>query len=296
MLSSALTAPTMVARPVPPPLPPAYSGFDPLPDRDRFLPEAVPFHWVAPQSRHAGDRARAVVVCLHGFTAMPYGVRPIAQACVAAGISAVAPLQPGHGYARRSDQTQIARMTRDLMLDAARREIARARQHYDWVGVYGDSMGGAIALTLAAEGLVEACAVTAPAIQLPWRGEVLCAILGWLNFSIPRRPKRRFYAPCYEFENSRAGAALRQIAFRARRTLTQITCPVFVAHSHRDRTVSPRVTLRIAHQVTGPVTVQWFDESGHVLPLDAQGAEVSAAIANFFATQTATSTTTSTTT
>lgn len=280
MISTALIAPTMLARPATPALPPAYSGFDPLPERDRFHPDAAPFHWIAPH-----NQARAVVVCLHGFTAMPYGIKPIARACVAAGVSAVAPLQPGHGYAQRSDQDQISRITRDLMLDAARREIARARQHYDWVGLYGDSMGGAIALALAAEGLVDACAVTAPAIELPWRGEVLCAILGWLNFSVPRRLNRRIHAPCYEFENSRAGAALRQIAIRARQTLTRITCPVFVAHSHGDRTISPRVTPHIAQQVAGPVTVQWFDQSGHLLPLDCQGAEVSAAIANFFATQ-----------
>jgi carboxylesterase len=270
-----------------------FSAFAPVTaeDRQRLHPDGLPFALsAAPQPEvsslsDAPNRpARSgVVICFHGFTAMPYVVVPVAQAIASVGLDAVGPLLPGHGWRDRADQErEFSQITRQSLLAAARAEVQRAREQYDFVAVYGDSMGGAIALSLAAEGLVDACAVTAPALRLPFRGAVLARYFGWLNFSVPKKYRRQFYAPCYQFENSRAGRALWELARHARAGLERVSCPVFAAHSHRDRTINYRASEWVRDRVQGPVEVQWFDRSGHVLPLDVQGPEVAAAVARFF--------------
>ncbi|TAD76971.1 MAG: esterase [Oscillatoriales cyanobacterium] len=262
-----------------------FSAFAPVTteERQRLHPDGLPFALTGIAATEPQPARSAVVICFHGFTAMPYVVTPVARAIASVGLAAAGPLLPGHGWRDRADQErEFSKITRQSLLAAARAEVQRAREQYDFVAVYGDSMGGAIALSLAAEGLVDACAVTAPALCLPFRGAVLARYLGWLNFSVPKKYRRQFYAPCYQFENSRAGRALWELARHARAGLDRVSCPVFAAHSHRDRTVNYCASEWVRDRVRGPVEVQWFDRSGHVLPLDVQGPEVAAAVARFF--------------
>ena len=127
-----------------------------------------------PQYLNPDGSADALVICLHGFTGTPYEVAPAVRAIANMGLSTVSPLLPGHGYRERDDQErEFARITKENMLAAARQEIARAREQYTRVGMFGFSMGGAIALMMAAEGLLDACAVAAPALRLPRKAEIL---------------------------------------------------------------------------------------------------------------------------
>jgi carboxylesterase len=258
------------------------SGFDPVPleYEGRLYKDANPFYL-----QHE-PRSRAIAICIHGFTAMPYNVSPASYACFAQGMDSVAPLLPRHGFAQLTDQRrEFPQMTQAELLQAVRQEIERARQQYEWVGLLGDSMGGAIALILASEGLVDACAVTAPALKLPWRAGLVFLVPPGLNVNIPKPNRPNFYHPCYPFESSRAGRTLQQIAATARECLPKITCPVFVAHSHGDRTIDPIVADWVQQYVQGPVEVAWFDESDHALLLDVRGKDVAEAIATFFAQQ-----------
>nr|MDO8086368.1 alpha/beta fold hydrolase [Candidatus Sigynarchaeum springense] len=261
-----------------------FSGFDPVPSdvKDKLWLEGMPFH-----SKAAGG-SKAVVVCFHGFGATPYETRPVADACVRAGIDAVAPLLPGHGYARDDDQKrEIVKMTRDGVLEAARREVARAQERYKTVFVYGQSMGGAIALSIAGEGLVDACATTAPALKLPAGAGFIMVFTALffnkLSFFIKKKQRsREFVNYSYSYNSSLAGAQMQRLSLHARSMLSSIACPVLVAHSHRDSTIDPVVTDWVQSRAKGMVEIAWFDKSDHTMPLDVQGAEVSAAIATFF--------------
>ncbi|MBN2152693.1 MAG: alpha/beta fold hydrolase [Candidatus Lokiarchaeota archaeon] len=264
---------------------PTYlSGFDPVPSavKERLWEPGLPFYLKSP------GNPRAIVVCLHGFGATPFETRPVADACVGAGIDAVAPLLPGHGYSQESDQKrEIVKMTRDGLIDAARREVARARERYGAVFAYGQSMGGAIALAIAGEGLVDACATTAPALKLPAGAGFNMALVALsfnkLSFYIKKRPKpRAFVNYSYSHHNSLAGAQMQRISLHARSMLRSIACPVHVAHSRNDSTIDPVVVEWVRSRATGPVEVAWFDKSDHTMPLDVQGGEVSASIAAFF--------------
>lgn len=257
---------------------PYFSGFESLSAEQqvKLNPDGYPALY------SSATPTSAIAVCLHGFTGMPYEVKPVAEACALNGIDAVTPLLPGHGYAERIDQQrEFAQITRDAMLEAARQEIAQARQRYDWVSVFGLSMGGAIALTMASEGLVDACAVAAPCLRLPRRAEILVPLLGWASFCVENKGSDSFYLPCYTFYHSWAVRELWKIARHARQRLAQITCPTLVIHTRNDRTVPASATEVVEQQVNGPAKTVWFDESGHCMPLDINGAEVSAQVAEF---------------
>ena len=173
----------------------------------QLLPDARPLRFIS--DRPPNSAANTAVICLHGFTAMPYGVRPIAEQCARAGFDTYAPVLPGHGWQDPKQQRrEFSKVTMEKLLSAVRTEVAKLRDRYKRVYAYGDSMGGALAFALASEGLVDACAATAPALVLPFRGEVLSRYFGWININIPKKVTQQFYAPCYEFENSRAGRAL----------------------------------------------------------------------------------------
>lgn len=258
---------------------PYFSGFDPLPAdfESRFMSEAKPLYL------NANSDADSVVICLHGFTGTPYEVGPAVGAIAKLGLTTVAPLLPGHGYRDRPEQEQqFAQITPDGMLTAARQEIAWARQHYRHVGMFGFSMGGAIALSMAAEGLLDACAVAAPALRLSRKAEILIPLLSWASFTLDAPPVEPFYLPVYEFHHSWALRTLWRLGRQARRQLSQIQCPMLAIHSQHDLTVPPVVLGLMQNCISRPIETAWFNNSGHSMLLDAAGPAVASAIGDFF--------------
>lgn len=257
---------------------PYYSGFDPLPRdvADRLMPEAKPQYLTADGNNDAG------VICVHGFTGTPYEVGPAGRAIAQTGLPVVAPLLPGHGYKDRPEQEkQFAQITPSGLLAAARQEVARARERYGRVGMVGFSMGGSLALILAAEGLLDCCAVAAPALRLVRKAEILIPLLSWAGFTLESPPTEPFYLPSYDFYHSWALRTLWQLSRQARRQLSQIHCPVLAVHSHNDLTVPPVVLDLMARQIPGEIETAWFDHSGHSMFLDTSGAAVSERVAAF---------------
>ena len=228
------------------------------------------------------ESASAVVICLHGFTGTPHEVAPAESANGHSGLAAVAPTLPGHGFAERERQRQaFANLRSADLLTAARQEIARAHQHYDRVGMLGFSMGGAIALTMAAEGRLEACAVVAPALRLPLKAEVLIPLLGWASFQLDAPNPM----PGYDFHHSHALQALWRVGKAARRQLDRIQIPVLGIHSHNDHTIPPTVLPLMESRIPVPLETAWFDDSDHVMLLDNSGAAVAERVTAFFQQQ-----------
>jgi len=148
-------------------------------------------------------------------------------------------------------------------------------------------MGGALGLAIAAEGLVDAIATTAPSLLLPLWTRFLITLLGrWQSLTLEWNPlEPPFYFPAYKFASAHATVELQRIAKYSRDRLDQVLVPVYVAHSQRDRLVDPIVCTWIQNRVKGNVQIEWFNRSGHTMPLDVQGEEVGKAIASFFSSQ-----------
>lgn len=260
-----------------------FSGFDeiPLEIKPKLWGEGLPFYLAHDQ------KPETIVVCLHGYTATPYEAKPIGKACFELGMDAVGPLMPGHGYKDVSDQKKhlSAEMKVDNMLNAVRMEVQRARDHYNKVFLFGQSMGGVLTLIIAGEGLVDACATTAPAIKLPFGSGLARYLLGWTDIYLADQGQaedRDFINYSYPFVGAQSGKELHKLSMMARKKLKNITCPVLECHSHNDGTIDPVVANWIENNVSGPVQVNWYDESDHTMPLDVQGEEISQDIAKFF--------------
>lgn len=88
----------------------------------------------------------AAVLLIHGFTASPISMRPWAEALAGAGHAVSLPLLPGHGTSWQDLATRRAEEWTSAVEDAY---DALAAEH-DLVAVAGLSMGGTLALHLAA--------------------------------------------------------------------------------------------------------------------------------------------------
>lgn len=257
------------------------SGFDEVsPElRPRLWPQALPF------AKRRDPASRCIVVCLHGFGATPFEVRAVGEACFEAGLDVVAPLLAGHGYREGDDQRLGMRhFHHQDALESVRDEVARCRElGYRHVLGFGQSMGGALTLAAAAEGLFESVAVSAPALRLPAPAHLLRLVPRWLDFNIPNERQEAFENYWYRFHPVQAVKELSVLAAHARRSLGHIRCPVLVAHSHADDVIAPAVSDWVAERVGGPVEQRWFDASGHSMTVDVCMKEVAEAAAKHLA-------------
>jgi carboxylesterase len=260
---------------------PFYSAFEEIDDTIK----AELMEFAAPSwKKHTQPKSKSIVLCLHGYTATPREVQPAAKAIFKKGIDAALILFPAHGW-KNPDKAKkvIAQMKYTELLQCVRSEIKRARELYTNVFIYGQSMGGGVAVAIAEEGLVDACALTAPAIKLPFIGEFAAFFLGWINLNVKKWDDTPFYHECYTIYNTRSAKELNKLAKNARANLHKIKCPVLECHSILDKDITPKVAKWIESSVSGEVTIEWYNKSGHTMLLDVQGEEISESIARFFA-------------
>jgi esterase/lipase len=101
-------------------------------------PDHLPFHFPAGPSR---------ALLIHGFLGTPRDMRPLAQALAGAGVTARGVLLPGFA----APTSHLRRVRAAEWVDAARAAWIETRQGAAQSTLIGFSMGGAIALQLAAE-------------------------------------------------------------------------------------------------------------------------------------------------
>ena len=262
--------------------PPVFSGFDSLTadQQSRLLKEALPRFFAA----QGEGSAEAVVVCLHGFTGMTYearsGGRGLYSGRTGCGDGACCRAMAMPQNLNRCGRFPALREMdywKPLELSLPKPIAAMAGWPFS-----ASPWGGAIALQMAAEQRVDACAVAAPGVKANHQCRNLNspAELGQLYPDL-KPAAEFFYLPRYDFYHSKALRALWQVCRRARNSLTEITCPVYAAHSHNDTTIPPVVMDWLQRDVSD-LTYQWFDDSNHVLTRDVDGDEVCRQVAEFF--------------
>ncbi len=260
-------------------IPTYYSAFEEVPEEFKPLlfGRALPYH------RKHDPLSDTIVLCFHGFSAVPFEIKVIADAIFEAGMDVAATLQPFHGYKNVEDQKKYwPRMKKEIMFDAAKLEISKARQQYKNVFMYGQSMGGAITLSMASLGLVDAVASTAPAIRIAPFSRFLAKLFWPFNINQPKKDPDKFDTDHYRFNNARAAREILKIADFAKENLENINVPVFVCHSHNDDTIDGPITVGWMEEKIKDFRVSWFDECEHVIPLDSQNQEAAKEIADFF--------------
>jgi carboxylesterase len=229
--------------------------------------------------------ARAVL-CFHGLTATPYEVRPIAEALVARGFRALGPLLPGHG----TQPQALASTAWESWLASARDAFAELAVAHERVFVAGMSMGGLLALALAAERPVAGVAAVGTPLDLRLPPDPVLALVGRLRPFLPKRsgpdirdPAARARHPTYPVMPVAAVRELIRLQRFVVEGLERVRAPILAAHGAHDRTANPsdldRLLASVASQRKERV---WQADAAHVATVDYGGRELAAKIADFF--------------
>ncbi|MEV0181224.1 alpha/beta fold hydrolase [Streptomyces sp. NPDC050625] len=226
------------------------------------LPGAEPY-------RHEGGEV-GVLLC-HGFTGSPQSLRPWAEHHAARGLTVSLPLLPGHGT--HWEDLQLTGW-QDWYAEVDR-ELRVLRERCARVFVAGLSMGGALALRLAAKHgeAVDGVVVVNPANKvhglsayaLPVARHLVRTTKGIASdIAKPGAAETG-----YDRVPLHAAHSLRTYFRLLDGELPQVTQPLLLLHSAQDHVVPPADSARILSRVSSlDVTEVVLEQSYHVATLD----------------------------
>ncbi|QHC21606.1 alpha/beta hydrolase [Streptomyces sp. GS7] len=227
-----------------------------------LLPGAEPFR------RDGGEVG--VLVC-HGFTGSPQSVRPWAEYLADQGLSVTVPLLPGHGT--RWQDMQLT--TWQDWYAEVDRELRALTERCSRVFVCGLSMGGALALRLAAKhgDAVSGVAVVNPGNKVHDAAAPLLPVLRHVVRStkgiVSDIAKPGAEEVGYDRVPLHAAHSLRRFFQLVDSELPRVTQPLLVMTSPQDHVVPPVDSDRILSRVSSTdVRHTLLERSYHVATLD----------------------------
>ncbi|WP_030812881.1 alpha/beta hydrolase [Streptomyces sp. NRRL S-337] len=227
-----------------------------------LLPGAEPFR------RDGGEVG--VLVC-HGFTGSPQSLRPWAEYLADRGLTVSLPLLPGHGT--RWQDLQIT--TWQDWYAEVDRELRALTERCSKVFVCGLSMGGALALRLAAKhgAAVSGVVVVNPANKVHDAAAPLLPVLRHLVRTTKGVSNDIAKPGAEELAYARvplhAAYSLRRFFQLVDSELPSVTQPLLVMTSPQDHIVPPVDSERILARVSSTdVRQTLLERSYHVAPLD----------------------------
>lgn len=222
------------------------------------------------------------IVLIHGMWVTGQALEPLAQAFARHGFDCITPTLPGH-VAGRVDES-VGQLSLDDYADAIDAEL-RERGLPEDVPLLGHSMGGLLAMKLAARRKPRALILLTPAAPaainavslgvLPvfigmlgrgafWRKAWRPSFAAMKRCAFPGlRPER--FRLLYERSTGESGRAICEIALRlrpARVDLGQIQCPVYLVSCGLDRMTPAKVIRRLARRL-GQATLRFWPDRGH---------------------------------
>lgn len=211
------------------------------------------------------------VLVSHGFTGSPQSVRPWAQYLADQGLTVSMPLLPGHGT-RWQDLQSTGWQDWYATVD---RELRILSERCDQVFVAGLSMGGALALRLAARhgDAISGVVVVNPAMTLKKLDAFVLPVARHLVASTKGIAsdiaKEGVRETGYDRVPLHAAYSLRSFFPMVRGELPQVTQPLLVLHSRTDHVVPPSDSAVVLRSVSSTdVTETVLESSYHVATLD----------------------------
>jgi carboxylesterase len=234
------------------------------------FPDHSPF-----TSPFTGTGPRVGVALSHGFTGSPHGVRAWATALADQGYAVRIPLLPGHG----TSWQELARTpwrAWHAAYDEAYRELAG---ECDYVFTAGLSMGGALALRVAATRPVAGTILVNPGLVID---DPRAPLAGLLKFVLKSTPaiandilKPGIDEGAYARTPVAAAHELNRMFKDTVRLLPRITAPVRVFRSTVDHVVSDTSITALRRGLThAPLELTMLENSYHVATLDNDADEI----------------------
>ncbi len=234
------------------------------------LPDHSPFSCAT-----QGDGARIGVVLSHGFTGSPHGLRAWAQSFADAGFAVRMPLLPGHG----TSWQELARTRWQQWHAALDEAYLDLDSQCDHVFVAGMSMGGALALRIAATRPVAGVVLVNPALVIDDPRAPLAGILKLVLKSTPAIAndilKPGVDEGAYPRTPVAAAHEMNKMFKDTIRLLPRVTAPVRVFRSTVDHVVSDSSIVALRRGLThAPLTLTALENSYHVATLDNDAEEI----------------------
>ncbi len=239
-----------------------------------------------PFSLGAGSRG---CLLLHGFAGTPPEVRGLGEYLAARGYAVMAPLLPGHGETpeamSRTRWTDWARAAQEA-LDQLKRDCAA-------VFVGGQSMGGSLALHLAANnpgvrGIITLGAMGSPVFFRDWRLRFIRGLKYLVRWHVPPAdcdlgdPSALLSLHSYARRPTVCIESLLQFLRRLDRELPQIQTPALILHGRHDRTVPIENAAYIFDRLgSADKQLIWFERSGHTITVDLERADVNVSVSRW---------------
>jgi carboxylesterase len=225
----------------------------------------------------SGDHRRTrAVLLVHGFGDTPQTLRALAAYLHAAGYDVRVPLLPGHGRSLAAFDAS----RHEEWIACVTEELATLRGTYDWVGLGGLSMGGALAAIVASRTPdLPVLTLLAPYVGMPRYLRIAARLAPWwsrwvgpISADSPdsiHDPAEREKSLAY---GSVTGHALHELAAVARlgwQALPAITAPTLIVQSKHDNRVAAHVARRAYARLGAPrKRLLLTDVGGHVLTVD----------------------------
>ncbi|MBN2567940.1 MAG: alpha/beta fold hydrolase [Deltaproteobacteria bacterium] len=236
---------------------------------DGVVPEAAPI---------AYEGGTSAVLLLHGLTSSPAEFRTLAEALHERNFTVCVPLLPGHG----TDPHDLRRIKAREWIEAAVSGFDELSKKGKSISVAGFSMGGTLAMYLAATRKVERLLLLAPFIRIyrppkAWiPPEIKIFTAGYLNRyycktrigGINDLSKLREHFAYYNVPLRALRQALKNVR-KVRKLMKEITAPTLILHSKKDETVDSKGSQEIINNISShEKKVVWFERSNHILTLD----------------------------
>jgi carboxylesterase len=223
------------------------------------------------------ERASApAILVLHGGGDTPQAMLEMADALYQRGFAVRVPLLADHGRCLAAMRAFDASKWRQQV----RREFETLRADHDWVGVVGLSVGGALALDLAAErDDVGALVLLAPFVAASRTVRVLARTSRWWGALLPYLPSRGGRSIHDSVAAARGLAhglvtpaelrSLADVANLARDALPRTKSPTLMIQSREDNRVSPAAAEEAFAKLGAPdKRFVWTEGAGHVITVD----------------------------
>ncbi|HXW77520.1 MAG TPA: alpha/beta fold hydrolase [Candidatus Eremiobacteraceae bacterium] len=225
----------------------------------QYLPGGEPFEF--------GSGGAGVLV-LHGFTGSPFEVRALGEALHREGFSVFGPALAGHA----TDESHLESTTADDYFAEIERAYADARKRCERLYAVGLSMGGTLALHLAAvHHLPGVVTVSTPVFLYPMVAASVPVLHQWM-------PGLRTPANFAAWQGNVVGYKSASIASvneivrvfdRVRTGLHRVRSPLLVLHSTRDLTVPVASAHEIHEKAASEVKrMELIDAGSHLMTVE----------------------------
>ncbi|MBO8165072.1 MAG: alpha/beta fold hydrolase [Brevibacillus sp.] len=198
---------------------------------------------------------------IHGFAGDVHEVLPLARALREAGYAVECPTLDGHGLTRR----ELGKSTRHAWLSSAEEAYKRLAMRADRIVLIGFSMGGLLAIQIAARHRAELLFT----INTPY--------YYWDLGQAARNLKSQFRPHFSRYIQSMVRIPLRSmLQFRlllgeTKQRMSDVRCPCVILQAQQDDTVKAISAEHLKrHLGSTETSVYYFPQSGHKLLLDVE--------------------------